>query len=166
MLAAQRHDEFLVRLLLARLVQHAHVGLAAVERLAGFAEAARQAVVDQGDFQHAFQGVEHRHAAGLAAAVGGDFDFVGGRDVLWGLFSVRLLKGGLVWVFGERGGVLVSCCLLLLLGPLNRGQARVRRGFGDCSLTILNAGIDAFSMYVRPPQRARVDRMSLVVGVV
>lgn len=46
-LGAQGDDELLVRLLLARLVQHAHVRLATVEGLGGFAQAAGQAVVDE-----------------------------------------------------------------------------------------------------------------------
>jgi len=48
-LAAQSDDELLVRLLLARLVEHAHVRLATVEGLGGFAETARESVVDESE---------------------------------------------------------------------------------------------------------------------
>ena len=58
MLPAQRHHKLLIGLLLARLVQHAHVRLAPVERLGGFAEPAREAVVDEGEFEGAFEGFE------------------------------------------------------------------------------------------------------------
>ena len=103
MLAAQRHDQLLVRLLLARLVEHAHVGLATVERLARFAQTAGQAVVDERRLQDALERVEHRHAAGLAVGgIGGDFDFVCGLHLfaagVGGLFSVRLLGDeGVSW---------------------------------------------------------------------
>ena len=56
MLPAQCLDELLVRFLLARLVEHAHVRLSPVERLGGFAEAAGETVVDEGEFQGAFEG--------------------------------------------------------------------------------------------------------------
>ena len=92
-LAAQRHDQLLVGLLLARLVQHAHVSLAAVQGLGGLAQAAREPVVDQGDLEDALEGVQDGHAAGLGiAAVGCDLDLVRGLDLflVGGLFSVRL----------------------------------------------------------------------------
>lgn len=50
-LGAQGNDEFLVCFLFAGLVEDAHVGLAAVEGLAGFAEATCETVVDQGDLE-------------------------------------------------------------------------------------------------------------------
>ena len=56
MLPAQRLDELLVRFLLTRLVEHAHVRLSPVERLGGFAEAAGETVVDEGELQGAFEG--------------------------------------------------------------------------------------------------------------
>jgi len=93
MLPTQRHHQLLVRLLLARLVEHAHVGLTAVERFAGFAEAAGEAVVNEGVFEDAFQSIEHAHAACFAGAVGCDFHLVRCWDLLLGdrgLFSVRL----------------------------------------------------------------------------
>ena len=102
-LAAQRHDELLVRFLLARLVEHAHVRLAAVERLAGLAQAARQSVVDQRNLQHALERVQDGHLALAGGGIGADFDFVGGRDGGGWLFSVRLERG--VLVLGDGGEV-------------------------------------------------------------
>lgn len=91
MLPAQRHHQLLIRLLFAVLVQHAHVRLAAVERLGGFAETAGETVVDEGEFEDAFQRFENGHLARWAAARG-DFNvlIVGGGDGGGGLFSVRL----------------------------------------------------------------------------
>jgi len=113
MLATQRNHQLLVRLLLAPLVQHAHMRLAAIERLAGFAQAAREPVVDQGELENAFEGVEHAHLRTAARGGGGDFDFGGGGGGGGGggLFSVRLGEGGLagglglgLGVGGRRGG--------------------------------------------------------------
>jgi hypothetical protein len=50
-LGAQGNDELLVRFFFASLVEDAHVRLAAIEGLGGFAEAAGQAVVDEGDLE-------------------------------------------------------------------------------------------------------------------
>ena len=58
MLPAQRHHQLLVSFLLARLVQHAHVGLSSIERFGGFAKAAGEAIVDEGEFQDTFEGFE------------------------------------------------------------------------------------------------------------
>lgn len=52
---AQRDDQLLVRLLLARLVEHAHVRLASVERLGRLAQTAGETVVDQGDAEDTFR---------------------------------------------------------------------------------------------------------------
>ena len=56
MLPAQRLHELLVGFLLACFVQHAHVRLSSVQRFGGFAEAAREAVVDECELQGAFEG--------------------------------------------------------------------------------------------------------------
>ena len=78
MLPTQRHHQLLVRLLLAPFVENTHVRLAAIEGFAGFAETAGEAVVDEGEFEDAFQGFQHAHAgAAAAAAGGGDFDLRG-----------------------------------------------------------------------------------------
>ena len=97
MLAAKRHNQLLVRLLLARLVQHAHVGLATVERFARFTQSTGEAVVDEGCLENALEGVEHGHAAWFAVGgIGGDLDFVCGLHFfaagVGGLFSVRLCR--------------------------------------------------------------------------
>ena len=84
-LAAQSDDQLLVRLLLAGLVEHAHVGLAAVESLASLAQAAGESVVDQRDLEHALERVKDRHAAGRGG--GRDFDFTG---IDGGIFYIRL----------------------------------------------------------------------------
>jgi len=92
-LGAQRDNKLLVRLLLARLVEHTHVRLATVERLGRLAQTAGESVVDQSDLENALQSVQHGHAA--ASGVGVDFDFVvvGGdllADFLGWLFYIRL----------------------------------------------------------------------------
>lgn len=101
MLAAQGDDELLVGLLLACLVQHAHVGLPAVKGLAGFAQAASETVVDEGDLEDSLEGIEDRHAAALGRGVGRDLDLIGGGDFLGWLFSVRLRERMLVVLFVE-----------------------------------------------------------------
>jgi hypothetical protein len=95
-LGAQGNDELLVGLLLAGLVEHAHVRLAAVERLGRLAQAARQSVVDQRQLEHALERLEHRHLA-LTRGIGGNFDLGGRADLGLGIvFSVRLLGWWLV----------------------------------------------------------------------
>lgn len=90
-LSAEGDHELLVGLLFACLVQHAHVGLATVEGLAGFAETTGETVVDQGDLEDTLEGVKDGHAAGVAG-LGRDLDLIGGDDFLGGLFSVRLCR--------------------------------------------------------------------------
>jgi len=51
-LGAQRNDELLVGFLFAGLVEDAHVGLSAVERLAGFTETAGETVVDECELEN------------------------------------------------------------------------------------------------------------------
>lgn len=88
-LAAESDDELLVGLLLASLVEDAHVGLATVKGLGGLTETAGKTVVDEGDLEHALERVEDRHAA--AGVVGRHLDLLGRLDLLLGnLFSVRL----------------------------------------------------------------------------
>jgi hypothetical protein len=87
-LGAESNNELLVGLLLAGLVENAHVGLAAVEGLGGFAQTARKSVVDQGELEDTLQGVENGHLA--LASIGADFDFDLTDLGDLGLFSVRL----------------------------------------------------------------------------
>ena len=88
-LAAESDNELLVGLLLASLVEDAHVGLATVKGLGGLTETAGKTVVDEGDLEHALERVEDRHAA--AGVVGRHLDLLGRLDLLLGnLFSVRL----------------------------------------------------------------------------
>lgn len=89
-LAAESDNELLVGLLLASLVEDAHVGLAAVEGLAGLTETTGETVVDQGDLENTLEGVEDRHAATLLGVIGTDFDLLGGGDGRGGLFYIRL----------------------------------------------------------------------------
>jgi hypothetical protein len=88
-LAAESDDQLLVGLLLASLVEDAHVGLATVKGLGGLTETAGKTVVDEGDLEHALERVEDGHVA--AGGVSGDLDLLDGLDLLLGnLFSVRL----------------------------------------------------------------------------
>ena len=92
-LGAQGDDKLLVRLLLARLVQDAHVRLAAVEGLGGLTETTGKTVVDEGELEDALEGLEDGHLALACGGIGRDLDLLGGDDGLV-VFSVRL-RGGL-----------------------------------------------------------------------
>lgn len=98
MLGAQRDDQLLVGLLLACLVEDAHVRLSSVEGLGGFAQAAGETVVHERQLQDALERVEDRHLA--CAGLGRDLDLLG--HLLGGivLFYVRLgdmsVTGGLI----------------------------------------------------------------------
>lgn len=102
-LAAKSNNELLVGLLLASLVQDAHVGLATVEGLAGLAQTAGESVVDQSDLEDSLEGVQDGHAAGSGTGVGCDFDLIGGRDGGGGLFYIRL-EGGVSTGGSIEGG--------------------------------------------------------------
>jgi hypothetical protein len=91
MLSTQRHYQLLIRLLLARLVQHTHMRLTSVKRFGGFAQTPREAIVDECDFEHTLQGIENAHPAALAAGICCYFHLVRCGDFDVGLlFSVRL----------------------------------------------------------------------------
>lgn len=121
MLAAEGDNELLVGLLLASLVEHTHVGLAAVEGLGGLAQTAGESVVDERDLEDTLEGVEDRHAAALLAVVGSDFDFFGRGDRGGGLFYIRLEGGKMcqsgVFLFAFFRGLssLWARCVLLAL---------------------------------------------------
>jgi hypothetical protein len=90
-LRAKSHDQLLVCLLLASFVEDAHVCLATIEGLAGFAKPTGETVVDESDLENTLQGLEDGHLALAGGCIATDFDFVGRCD--WGLgflFSVRL----------------------------------------------------------------------------
>ena len=87
MLGAESDDELLVSLLLAGLVQDTHVGLAAVESLAGLTQATGKAIVHQRQLQHTLQGVQDGHLA-LGGGIGRDLDLFGDFGSV--LFYVRL----------------------------------------------------------------------------
>jgi hypothetical protein len=95
MLSAQRHHELLIGLLLTRLVENTHVGLATIESFAGFSEATRESVMDQGRLQHAFQSFQNAHLPFAGGGVGchGGFVTAASGGGSGGLFSVRLWDG-------------------------------------------------------------------------
>lgn len=86
MLLAEGDDELLVGLLLAVLVEDAHVRLATVQGLGGFAEATGEAVVDEGKLQDSLEGVDGGQLA--LRGVAGDLDDIG--DLGGVIFDVRL----------------------------------------------------------------------------
>lgn len=91
MLGAKGDDELLVSLLLASLVQDAHMGLATVKSLSSLTETTGKTIVDKSDLQDTLQCVQDRHGA-ACGGIGGNFNFISGNDagVRGGLFSVRL----------------------------------------------------------------------------
>jgi hypothetical protein len=97
-LAAKGNDELLVGLLLASLVEDAHVCLATIESLGSLTETAGESVVDQRDLEDTLEGIEDGHGTGLSGLIGANFDLLGGGDGAGGLFYIRLL--GFVLVMG------------------------------------------------------------------
>lgn len=87
MLGAKSDDELLVGLLLAGLVEDAHVRLAAVEGLGSLTETASKTVVHESKLENTLQGVQNGHLA-LGTGIGRNLDLI---DV-GGLFYVRLEK--------------------------------------------------------------------------
>jgi hypothetical protein len=87
-LGAQSNDELLVGLLLASLVQDAHVSLASVEGLGGFTETAGKTVVHQGELEDALESIKNGHLA--LGGLGRDLDLLGGIGSVV-LFYVRHL---------------------------------------------------------------------------
>lgn len=109
-LGAERLDELLVGFLVAALVEHAHVRLAAVERLGRFAETTREAVVDKGMAENALQRVFNRHLA-LGCGIGGHFNLLNRlnlRDLR--VLRVRRRGGGI-----EGWTYFLSCVRLFKL---------------------------------------------------
>jgi hypothetical protein len=89
-LAAKGNDELLVGLLLASLVEDAHVCLATIESLGSLTETAGESVVDQRDLEDTLEGIEDGHGTGLSGLIGANFDLLGGGDGAGGLFYIRL----------------------------------------------------------------------------
>lgn len=104
MLAAKGNDELLVGLLLACLVENAHVSLATVKSLGGLTETTGKSVVDQRDLENTLEGVKDGHGAGLGGLIGANFDLLGGGDGAGGLFYIRLWCAEVLVIF--------SCCEL------------------------------------------------------
>jgi hypothetical protein len=76
--------------------------LATIESLGGFAQTAGKTVVDEGNAEDTFQGIEDRHGTGRGRGISRDFDFIGRRDGGSGLFSVRHF-GDLLLVLQVQG---------------------------------------------------------------
>ena len=89
-LGAESDDELLIGLLLAVLVQDAHVSLTPVEGLGSLAETPGEAVVYQSQLQNALQGILHGHLT--LGGIGRDLDLLGGIGSVV-LFYVRLYTG-------------------------------------------------------------------------
>ena len=94
MLRAQSNNELLVCLLLACLVEHAHVCLATIESLGRFTETAGQSIVNKSELQDTLERLEDGHLSLACGGICADFDLTGGLDGGLGLFSVRLGEGG------------------------------------------------------------------------
>jgi hypothetical protein len=86
-LRAQGDDQLLVRLLLAALVQDAHVGLASVEGLGSLAQTAGKTVVHEGELQNTLEGILNGHLA--LGGIGGNLNLLRGLGGVV-LFYVRL----------------------------------------------------------------------------
>ena len=74
-LVAESNDQLLVGLLLAVLVQDAHVRLAAVQGLGGFAQTTGKTIVHESQLQHTLQGVRDGHLT--LGGITADLDLVG-----------------------------------------------------------------------------------------
>jgi hypothetical protein len=91
-LGAESNNELLVRLLLASLVQDAHVRLATVEGLGSLTETAGKTVVDESELENTLEGLKDGHLALSGRGIGGNLnllDLLGG-DYGMVVFSVRL----------------------------------------------------------------------------
>jgi hypothetical protein len=87
-LRAQGHNKLLVGLLLASLVEDAHVCLATIESLGGFAQTAGKTIVHKRELENALQRIENRHLS--LGSLAGDFDLILHLDSGGILFYVRL----------------------------------------------------------------------------
>ena len=106
MLATKRNNQFLIGLLLARLVEDTHVRLATIESLGGLAQTAGQTVVDEGDLEDTLECVQDGHLAAFSA-LAGHFDFVAFFFArldgdFGGLFYIRLGEMSVVGLMEEK----------------------------------------------------------------
>ena len=90
MLGAKGLNKLLVGVLVAVLVENAHVGLAAVEGLGGLTETASKSVVDEGVAENTLKGILNGHLA-LGGGVGRNLDLLG--DLNLGNLCTRALLG-------------------------------------------------------------------------
>ena len=91
-LVAESGDQLLVGVLLAVLVENAHVGLAAVEGLGSLTETAGKTVVHQSQLQNTLEGILNGHLA--LGGIAGNFDLLDNVDGSVVVFYVRLVCHG------------------------------------------------------------------------
>jgi hypothetical protein len=104
-LGAQSNDELLVCLLLASLVENAHVRLTTVKGLGGLAQTTGKSVVDEGELQDTLESLEDAHLALTAGSIGRDLDLGGRADLGLGIvFSVRLVASSVMFLRCEGRG--------------------------------------------------------------
>ena len=119
-LGAESNDELLVGLLLAGLVEDAHMGLTAVEGLGSLTETTGKTVVHEGDLENTLEGIKDAHLA-LGGSIGGNLNLLGGLgDSV--LFYVRLQFHKKTMLAG------VLFCFLIVIGC--RVGLKVSRGIG------------------------------------
>lgn len=106
MLGAKGLNKLLVALVLAVLVEDAHVGLATVEGLGALTETAGKTVVDEGVLQDTLEGILNRHVA--LGGVSGDLNLLLNLGNLSGMLAGPFEFG----TFGGVDGCAVRCYLL------------------------------------------------------
>jgi hypothetical protein len=114
-LGAQGNDELLVCLLLAGLVENAHVRLTTVEGLGGLAQTTGKSVVDEGELENTLESLKDAHLALTAGSIGRDLDLGGRADLGLGIvFSVRLVASSVMFLRCRRRGSGAEHCVVLL----------------------------------------------------
>jgi hypothetical protein len=112
-LGAQGNDELLVCLLLAGLVENAHVRLTTVESLGGLAQTTGKSVVDEGELENALESLKNAHLALTAGCIGRDLDLGGRADLGFGIvFSVRLVAVSVMFLRCRRRGSGAERCVV------------------------------------------------------
>jgi hypothetical protein len=87
-LGAESDNKLLVCLLLASLVQDAHMGLASVESLGRLTETTGETVVHESELEDTLEGIENGHLA--LWRIAGDLDLISNLDGWVFRFYVRL----------------------------------------------------------------------------